>query len=523
MKIIGLDIGIGSCGWAVVQMPEMDPSTGKLVGPCNILGCGARCFEIPEDPKTRELKNKTRRQARGMRRTVWRRAWRLKQVRAALSAAGLPPHPEPLAKANADDKKRKAELVWHLRAEGLDRRLDVDEFASVLIHIAKHRGFKSNSKRDLTPNRPEQGKILTAIARTEERSAQWRTLGEMLARDPAYAGRKRNRPDDYSMTLPRAALEAEVRTLFARQRQLANTLATEELERQYAKHAFRQESLQDSDGLVAYCRFEPDEKRAPRNAPSFERFRFLSRLNHQKLFAPGEPARVLTADERLRAQALFARQKEVTFATLRRALGLDENIRFEGVVRDKERSTSFARFAGSALFRELLGEVRFRALVEKSAERLDLAARALIFFDNPDRIQGELAESQLGHDDIEKLTSSHALGRFAQLSGAGHISAKACRSLMPHLEAGAVYSEACRLAGYDHSAIGLSTLADIRNPTVNKVLRECLKQVEVVDQTLRRARSRSSGNGPRHRQIPGGSQGHRDRANGAGQPTARRG
>ena len=47
-------------------------------------------------------------------------------------------------------------------------------------------------------------------------------------------------------------------------------------------------------------------------------------------------------------------------------------------------------------------------------------------------------------------------------------------------EAGEMYNEACRLAGYDHTALGQIDLSRLPNPVVRKVIGECLKQVRVL-------------------------------------------
>ncbi len=71
-------------------------------------------------------------------------------------------------------------------------------------------------------------------------------------------------------------------------------------------------------------------------------------------------------------------------------------------------------------------------------------------------------------------------GKFAAFTGAGHISAKAARALLPGLARGMVYSEACAEVGYDHAARAVVTLDDIRNPVARKALGEMLKQVRAV-------------------------------------------
>jgi CRISPR/Cas system Type II protein with McrA/HNH and RuvC-like nuclease domain len=71
--VLGLDIGIGSCGWSYVNLPDINEETGEVHADFTIIGLGARCFELPEEPKTKDLKNKARRTKRGQRRTILRR------------------------------------------------------------------------------------------------------------------------------------------------------------------------------------------------------------------------------------------------------------------------------------------------------------------------------------------------------------------------------------------------------------------------------------------------------------------
>jgi CRISPR-associated endonuclease Csn1 len=474
-RVLGLDIGIGSCGWAVVELPEIDEATGEVLGEFAITACGARCFDVPEEPKTKELKNKARRQARGQRRVIRRRRQRIRAIRRLFAAQGLPADPGPLPRGTCGD------LVWHLRAAGLDRRLEPAEWARALVHIANHRGFKSNSKRD-RDNRSDAGKMLQAVGATDARLAAWRTFGEMLARDQDLAQRRRNRSGSYERTPLRARLEEEVVKLFAAQRRLGNPAASPEFETAYRQFAFLQRPLQTSEELIGPCRFLPAEKRAPRHAPSFERFRFLSRLANLKVCPPSARPRFLTEEERRKAQALFAAQKTVTFKTLRKAIGLPAGTGFDGLPlrKDDPEASRFAEFEGTLALRESLGAARFAELLARSPERLDAAATALIQLDDVDQIRTRLREAGLAADDVAALTSDDGLARFSQFSGTGHISTAACRRLIPHLEAGLVYSDACRNEGWDHAAIGLSRVQDVRNPVVSKILRECTRQIAVV-------------------------------------------
>lgn len=209
--ILGIDLGIGSCGWALVDEASDD----------HIVALGVRTFDVPETDKERTPTNQLRRQHRGLRTVLRRRRQRMNALRSLFQSAGLIP----------DDRKGALKIPgldpWLLRAEGLDRKLQGEEFAVALGHIAKHRGFKSNSKRDQGANAPkDSSEMLQAIAETRERMKHFRTVGEMFARDPEYIERRRNRDGDYTRSILRDDQEREVRFLFDRQRAAGSRLAS---------------------------------------------------------------------------------------------------------------------------------------------------------------------------------------------------------------------------------------------------------------------------------------------------------
>src|SRR3546814_7118754 len=147
--------------------------------------------------------------------------------------------------------------------------------------------------------------MLGAVAANRELLAQYGTVGRMVVNDAKFTERKRNKGGDYTHTFARDDLQDEVVKLFREQRRLGNAKATPELEERYIGIAFFQRPLQDSEDLVGICPFEPAEKRSPRHAPSYEKFRFLAKLNTIRLReADGSPRR-LTAEELGRAVTDF--------------------------------------------------------------------------------------------------------------------------------------------------------------------------------------------------------------------------
>lgn len=120
--IIGLDLGIASVGWSVI-----DPDK-------RIVDLGVRVFKKAENEKGESL-NVIRRSSRLARRRIYRRSVRLKKLLNYLIDCGLISSKEDVLK-NVNHEK-----PWELRAKGLTSVLTNKQLAIVIYHICKHRGF----------------------------------------------------------------------------------------------------------------------------------------------------------------------------------------------------------------------------------------------------------------------------------------------------------------------------------------------------------------------------------------------
>jgi CRISPR/Cas system Type II protein with McrA/HNH and RuvC-like nuclease domain len=140
---IGLDIGIASVGWAVFA-------------PNQIVDMGVRAFDAAED-KDGKPNNQTRRGTRVSRNRYGMRAWRLKKLVRVFRDIGMLTNSEIKHLFSANHEKNIKHIKpWRLRAEGLSRKLTNIEWAQVIYHIVKHRGFKFFSKaEDPTNTSPE--------------------------------------------------------------------------------------------------------------------------------------------------------------------------------------------------------------------------------------------------------------------------------------------------------------------------------------------------------------------------------
>jgi CRISPR-associated endonuclease Csn1 len=479
-RILGIDLGIASCGWAVIEAGENEGE---------IISAGVRCFDAPLVDKTGEPKSAQRRSARGARRVIRRRRQRMNKVRMLLHANGLLPDSttEALHEAlrRVSPKGTHPPITpWTLRAVAHDRLLTNDELAVVLGHIARHRGFRSNSKSEAGANAADEtSKMKKAMEATRD-LLMGRTFGQMIATDERFADRKRNRDKDYSHTAKRSDLEDEVRRIASAQRRFGNAEATDDLAKKFSETAFSQRPLQDSEKLVGKCLFEPDQLRTARRAPSFELFRFLQRLAHLRI-SVGRVERPLAREEIVLASKGFGETKKtITFGSLRDTLDLDPNARFAGIPKDKESKLDIAARTGGAAYgtktlKDVLGDAPWESLV-KTPEKLDRIAEVLSFREDMNSIRKGLDEIGLDAVIVQCLLDAAAKGDFKDFTRAAHISALACRNIVPGLREGLSYADACARVGYDHAARPSVQLTEIGSPVTRKAFGEAIKQIRTV-------------------------------------------
>lgn len=481
----GFDIGIASVGWAVL-------STKRIVA------LGVRAFDAAEHPKTGASLNEHRRLMRTARKRLQRRALRLKKLRRLLRSAGMIATADPAALAASNTSP------WELRANGLDAKLGPADWARVIYHILKHRGFFAARKSETLGQDKEGGRLSQGVQRTTALlQARWRTPGEMAARDPAFAAHKRNKAGDYANTFDRRLLAEELRLLFRRQREFGNPFASERLEEDViALFAMQKAPLTGSAMLemIGRCTFEKDEYRAPKRSWSAERFVWLSKLASLRIIERGE-RRPLTDAERRAALDLPYRLSKVSYKQLRAAIGIADapDAGFAGLSYGSKRDRSGEPIdPENATLIELKGWHALRKALEGAGltgswRRIsadgslqDAIALALSIYKSDDELRPALANLALDEREVEALLAVD-FKDFLQLS------IKAIHRLLPFLEAGLRYDEACTKAGYDHAlrsdgyartrTLPPLDYRGVRNPVVFRALGQARKVLNSLVRT----------------------------------------
>ncbi|MDO4936051.1 MAG: type II CRISPR RNA-guided endonuclease Cas9 [Phascolarctobacterium sp.] len=345
---IGLDIGIASVGWAVVDL-DYDEN------PMGIIDLGVEIFDKAENADGSPLAL-PRREARSARRRLRRHRHRLERIKKLFVQ-------EKLISENGLNNLFGGKLkdIYQLRTEALDTLLTDEEMVRVLIHIAQRRGFKSNRKSE--KNEKDNGKLLTAVDENKKRMQEkgYRTVGEMFYKDALFAEHKRNKDGEYLATVGRADIENEIKKIFAKQYDLGNKKFNETLMNKYLDIVLSQRNFDEGPGddspyggnqiekMIGICTFlnkkngnKTNEPRAPKASFSVEYFTLLQKVNNLRLFDDGEK---LPLDDEQRGKVIeLAKSKaDINYAMIRKELGLSNDILFDTLNYSENNFDSFEK------------------------------------------------------------------------------------------------------------------------------------------------------------------------------------
>jgi len=493
---LGIDIGIASVGFAGVNQDQK-----------KILFCGVHIFEAAENPKDGASLATPRREKRGMRRVTGRRSQRKKQIRALLARHGL----KDIESIDLSKKEAVTLSPWELRKAALERKLEDGEFARVLFHIAKRRGFQSNKKGNTEENDTEGKKVISGAIELEENAFKSgaKTIAAYLATQP----KKRNGDGDYTNSIKRDAVREEIKLIFESQRKYGNEKATEELRFEYAGSgrkeerntregdgiAFFQRPLKSSEELVGECTFEAPEKRAPKFSYSAELFVMWSRLNNTRIKYKNGHDPFLTQEQKNKLVDLVHKQKEVTYKQAREKLDLSDdesfNISYRQVGENDDTPEKKRATAEKRVFLSLAGYHTLKEALSPDSERdwdiwrnqrrddLDDIARVVTYEQDQDTRQSKLTKYDLIETQIQHLRKIEHFSKTVDLS------LMAIKKILPYMEKEVITEDGEIIHGYDHAwrkiygkpenkALELvPKFKDIPNPVVNRALAQTRKVI----------------------------------------------
>lgn len=460
-KIIGLDLGTNSIGWAIVRCND-DLSYTLLDKGVNIFQDGVAHDQSGEKPAVQE-----RTSARASRRHYFRRRLRKIQLLKVLVDQRMCPYipnealenwklhkkypvsDEFMAWQKTDDATGKNPYFDRYRCltEVLDMNNQSDRYSlgRAMYHIVQRRGFLSNRKES---TKESEGAVKAGIQDISEeiRKAGCEYLGEYFYK--IYGSRQKIR-GKYTSRIDHYKKEFDAICT----KQALDDSLREQLE----KAIFFQRPLKSQKGLVGKCTFERSKPRCPVSHPRYEEFRMWSFINNIRVKTSfDDNPRPLNSGEVRKILPLFSRKKpQFDFEDIAKAIAGKGNYAVIGGKDEKPFLFNFNMYAsvnGSPVtsgLKSIFGENwedgicgRYALACGKTKEQIVNDVWHVLFsFDN-DEMLYSWAVRNLG------LTEKEA-GNFCKIpipQGYASLSLCAINKILPYLRSGYRYDEAVILA-----------------------------------------------------------------------------
>ncbi len=522
-KILGLDLGTTSIGWALVH----EKNDGL-----EIMAMGCRVIPLDKDESDEFSKgNKiTKNQIRTARRTQRKRYYRYVLRRKALT--------EELKKHGMFDEKLfnlPQSILWGLRAKAVTEKIKLTELGRVLYHLNQKRGYKSAKVGE--ENEKETSAYVSEVkSRWQQLKEEGKTIGqkffEELSKNPAYRTKQQ--------VFPREAYIEEYNAIMQKQQKYYPDVLTKE----WINHVrdniiYFQRKLKSQKGLVNVCEFEgfftqtkegkkifTGPKVAHRSNPIFQIERIWETINNISIKDKRNNEFPITLDQKKAIFDYLDNHEELSRSELFKILGIKEKSGWYG---NKLISKGLKGNTTKALIRKALQNekwenelLRFELkpvskngeafLLEKSTgEVLQALPKEEISADFVNQPLYQLWHTMYAVTDVEECKNAlikkfrideQTAERLAQVDfsqvGYGNKSTKAIRKILPYLMRGYKYSDAASFAGYNHAfvltkdqvlkkelidKIPLLKKNALRQPVVEKILNQMIHIVnDIIDE-----------------------------------------
>lgn len=519
-KILGLDLGVGSIGWALIEMEDDKASS--------ILGMGSRIVPLTTDDNTQFskgqaiTKNADRTQRRTARKGYDRYQLRRKNLTEALRKHGMLPE-------HTDEHVID---LWQLRADAATdgKQLTLPQIGRVLYHINQKRGYK-HSKADVSADSKQTKYVAEVNNRWKTLQERQQTIGQyfyqmlretavMAASGPYYTFRIKDK------VYPRAAYVAEFDQIMQVQKVFYPEVLTEELINTLRNEIiFYQRPLKSCKHLVGLCEFElkaytnkntgqvvySGPKCAPRTSPLAQLCAIWEAVNNITLFNKHNEYLDITLEQRKAMVEHLCNNEKMTATDLQKILGINSK---EGWSVGKAIGKGLKGNMTLYQLRKALGK-KYNHLLQFDLQMTDYVDEATgevisrvtdavekeplyrlwhVVYSVQDREElGKALMKQFGVDDEEIVEALFEID-FVKL-GYANKSHKFIRKLLPYLMKGYKYSEACEHIYVNHSnsitkeqnatrelvaKIPLLMKNELRQPIIEKILNQMINIVNAL-------------------------------------------
>ena len=438
------DLGSTSCGWSVVKIDENQ----------NVIDfedMGVRIFSDGRDDKTKEPLSVSRRNARTSRVRHDRILERKEKILNLLKENGM---------MFSDTDER--ENPYELRADAVSKQISLSELGRVLFQLSLRRGFKSNRKE----NKNDEGGKLKKATEELKQKLNNQTLGQFLWKkfqDNKKNGEEKsdktrfseqfvgNKIKEDSLYPTREMYQDEFEKIWAEQSKYCSIL-TDALKKKFNNAIFYQRPLRTQE--LGFCMFEDGEHRIYKAHPLFQKFRVLQTINQLKIISSNTKQDLSEEQKNKLIEILLktfdgvsnskTARGTISFTEIKKKLfpkELQKNNKFN--IESDKREKVYADTTSFLMSKEdCFGSKWFDLSIEEQGE---IVSKILDSSIEDDKIKAYLKKYNLSEQQIDNILIQSLEEKT------GSLSEKAIKKILPYLEQGQLYSDACKSAGYNHS------------------------------------------------------------------------
>lgn len=501
-RVLGLDLGVGSVGWALIEKDELDR-------PTKIIGIGSRTVPMldGEEDGFSSGSGKSANSQRTIKRTARKCNSRYKLRREHLT--------EGLRALNMLPDAPLFELsplqLWQLRAKAATERVTLPELGRILYHLNQKRGYKHSKDNEQDSKQTEYVAIVNR--RYAELKEEGLTIGQHFAQKLKESEHQQKNGTSYSYRIkdqvfPRAAYEEECRTILKTQQQFYPTILTDDVVADFFNFIYYQRPLRSCKHLVSRCELEaqlllPKEgnnsyapRVCPLSSPLAQLDKIWEAVNNFTIKNKQNDVLYITLEQRKEIVDYLQDNLTIKKDKIRNILGISKSK--EWIVKadninalqgNKTRiAISEALSAGQLTRKEIDAFLRFDIdfdtyvdtetgemmpdilVVNNSYEEQPLNKLWHCIYSIPEEKDLIRALQKLG---IKDNTVLDALSKLSfKTAGYANKSTRAIRKILPYLMEGHKYSEACYMAGYNHSN------SITKEEEAKRVLKDHLPQIQ---------------------------------------------
>lgn len=469
-KILGLDLGVASIGWALVNVINDIPT--------EIMAMGSRIIPLSADDANEFStgnaisKNQKRTERRTQRKGYDRYQLRRKNLTDFLRKLNMCPT-EQLIKLEALE-------LWGLRSRAVNEQISLIELGRILYHLNQKRGYKS-AKSDDIDDKKQKDYVADVNNRYKTIKGLGQTIGQylygQLFKDKHFRTKEK--------VFPRIAYIEEFDLIWESQAKHYPTILTEENKSIVRDEIiYYQRNLKSCKHLVSVCEFEirpyknkkgetvyNGPKVAPRSSPLFQVCKNWESLNNIVLKNRRGKEFEFTVELRRKLFNHLDNNEKLTTSDLFNILevkkadgwwggkaigkGLQGNTTkmqiskaLNGIPEYKKLLQFDLKNIDTGLADTETGEIVVQISPVFENEPLYRLWHTIYSIKDKDELK-KVLNKNFGIEEPEVIEALYKID-FGK-AGFGNKSSKAIRRILPYLQDGLMYSEACLAAGFRHS------------------------------------------------------------------------